>query len=135
MRYLQAIAAVIVVITSFSAEAQDKDSRVLPPANPNASQSPEINTVLPPVSVKARPDPLSRSDRRLARLKKSLPFADGDAAPAEDVTDQFRDYVARHADPENAAAEQRKMMERTQLPPGAVPDPSAENSQQQPRPR
>lgn len=76
---------------------------------------------LPGVTVEGQHNPLNRSDRRLRQTKKALPELGGKAPPT--AADRARDYLARHADPEAATGEQRRMMEKARQPegPGAKP--------------
>jgi hypothetical protein len=76
---------------------------------------------LPGVTVQGQHNPLNRSDRHLRQLKKSLPELGGKAAPT--AADRASDYLRRHADPEAATGEQKRMMEKARQPegPGAKP--------------
>jgi hypothetical protein len=73
-----------------------------------------------PVIVKGPKNPLNRSDRKLARIKKSLPAGKSDAkAPSSPLGR----YIASHSDPNAATGQQRQMMERAQGPAaGSGPD-------------
>jgi len=64
-----------------------------------------------PVIVNGKADPLARSDRKLARIKKSLP---GDQAKAP--SSALGRYAAAHDDPNAATGQQRQMMERANGP-------------------
>jgi hypothetical protein len=84
-----------------------------------ASTAPN-NIALPGVTVKRSTDPLSRSDRHLARLKKSLPGTATPAIPGN--VDKVKNYLAAHSDPNATTGEQRKMMRDTSgSPPEAIP--------------
>jgi len=78
-------------------------------AKPPAAQG-EVHTTAP-VIVNGKADPLARSDRRLARLKKSLP---GTQAKAPSTA--LGRYAAAHDDPNAATGQQREMMERANGP-------------------
>lgn len=72
------------------------------------------------VEVKARPDPMARSKRRLDHLKKSLPELGSDVPRKPDAGDRITAYLAAHRDPNQATGEQRRMMQRAVSAPQAA---------------
>ena len=80
-------------------------------ARPPASKAQEDVHTTAPVIVNGKADPLARSDRKLARLKKSLP---GTQAKAPSTA--LGRYAAAHDDPNAATGQQREMMERANGP-------------------
>ena len=93
--------------------AQAQPTPASPPA-PAVSQP-----ALPGVNVEGQHNPLTRHDRKLRHLKHALPELGGNPAPSS--ADRLRDSVARHADPEAATGEQRRMMENARRPEGPAP--------------
>lgn len=97
----------------------DDTAHAVPNLDLPASTAPN-STELSGVTVKHSIDPLSRSDRRLARLKKSLPGTTTPTTPGNAT--KVKNYLAAHSDPNSATGEQRKMMQGiSELPPEAVP--------------
>jgi len=121
MRFRQIL--VVAMMLAFSqggidANADEPAAAAAAAAAPAAP--PDKVTTLPGVTVEKKMDPLSRSDRHLSRLKKSLPGTT--TPPKKDAGDKLRAYAAAHADPNTASGQQRKMMEGvTRAPPEAVP--------------
>jgi len=84
------------------------------PASGDGSKPPALDETVhttAPVIVNGKANPLARSDRRLARIKKSLP---GDASKKPSTA--LGRYAAAHADPNAATGQQREMMERANGP-------------------
>jgi len=113
------LAIALIVASQTSIAFADDTAHPAPNLDLPTSTAPN-STALPGITVKRNTDPLSRSDRHLARLKKSLP---GTTTPATSRSaDKVKDYLAAHSDPNSATGEQRKMMQDTsELPPEAVP--------------
>jgi len=86
-------------------QSSGADGKTLPPAAQG-----EVHTTAP-VIVNGKADPLARSDRRLARLKKSLP-----GTQAKAPSSALGRYAAAHDDPNAATGQQREMMERANGP-------------------
>jgi hypothetical protein len=87
--------------------AQQAGTDAKPPA-PKAQG--DVHTTAP-VIVNGKADPLARSDRKLARLKKSLP-----GTQAKAPSSALGRYAAAHDDPNAATGQQREMMERANGP-------------------
>ena len=75
-----------------------------------AARDDSVHTTAP-VIVNGKANPLARSDRRLARIKKSLP---GSTSKAPSTA--LGRYAAAHDDPNAATGQQREMMERANGP-------------------
>ena len=121
MRKLTMMVAIAVIVLGQGSAHADPDNHPIPTLTVPLAKT-DAATSLPGVTVQRKMDPLSRSDRRVARLKKSLPGAPA-TLPSKDAGDRTRDYLAAHADPNTAKGEQRKMMlDAEQLPPEGVPN-------------
>jgi hypothetical protein len=78
--------------------------------------SPPVAQPVAPVVVTGRADPLGRSDRRLSRIKHSLPGDESRAPKQSGALDRLDRYARSHADPDSAMGQQRRMMQRAQGP-------------------
>jgi len=77
-----------------------------------------FDTVSGGVVVRGRPDPLRRSDRRLAVLIGALPLtADEHPSAQPGLADRLKSEVAQHRDPNQAGGEERHMMQRVSATP------------------
>ena len=80
---------------------------------PASSAAPDEVHTTAPVIVNGRVNPLVRSDRKLARIKKSLP---GSVTHSKKPSTVLGRYAAAHDDPNAATGQQRLMMERANEP-------------------
>lgn len=72
---------------------------------------------LPGATVEGKPTVIDRSDRHLHQLQNSLPELGSSHPHHRKMGERLRDYLSRHRDPNQAAGQQRAMMERAQTPP------------------
>ena len=109
------ILAAVLTLASPALFAGQADSQ----AAPSPAAQDRVQTTAP-VIVNGKANPLARSDRRLSRIKKSLPGTD--SAPSGSSSALGR-YAAAHSDPNAANGQQRQMMQRADGPPaGNGPD-------------
>ena len=100
----------LMVLASPALHAQQAQSAAADGKSPAQAGQGDVHTTAP-VIVNGKADPLARSDRKLARLKKSLP---GDRAKPPSTA--LGRYAAAHDDPNAATGQQREMMERANGP-------------------
>ena len=102
-----ALLALVLALGSPGLRAQPASGDGSKPASPAQGG---VHTTAP-VIVNGKSDPLARSDRRLARIRKSLP---GDTSKRPSTA--LGRYAAAHDDPNAATGQQREMMERANGP-------------------